>query len=124
MMIEVSLKHNFCLIEPQGPLSRADFETIAKQIDPVIEKGGQLDGLIIRTRDFPGWKSFGDFVEHCRFVKNHHRVIDRIALVTDTPVAQIFPLIVSHFVSAEVKQFDFDDYDEAVVWMQSTGPQD
>jgi hypothetical protein len=124
MMIEVSLKHNFCLIEPQGPLSRADFETIAKQIDPVIEEGGQLDGLIIRTRVFPGWKSFGDFIEHFRFVKNHHRAIDRIALVTDTPVAQIFPLIVSHFVSAEVKQFDFDDYNEAVVWMQSTGPQD
>jgi hypothetical protein len=124
MMIEVSLKHNFCLIEPQGPLSRDDFETIAKQIDPVIEKGGQLDGLIIRTRVFPGWKSFGDFIEHFRFVKNHHRAIDRIALVTDTPVAQIFPLIVSHFVSAEVRQFDFDDYDEAVVWMQSTEPQD
>jgi hypothetical protein len=124
MMIEVSLKHNFCLIEPQGPLSRADFETIAKQIDPVIEEGGQLDGLIIRTRVFPGWESLGDVIEHFRFVKNHHRAIDRIALVTDTPVARILPLIVSHFVSAEVRQFDFDDYDEAVVWMQSTGPQD
>jgi hypothetical protein len=124
MMIEVNLKHNFCLIEPQGPLSRADFETIAKQIDPVIEEGGQLDGLIIRTRAFPGWKSFADLVEHFRFVKNHHRAIDRIALVTDTAVAQIFPLIVNHFVSAEVRQFDFDDYDEAVVWMQSTGSQD
>jgi hypothetical protein len=124
MMIEVSLKHNFCLIEPQGPLLRADFETIAKQIDPVIEEGGQLDGLIIRTRVFPGWESLGDVIEHFRFVKNHHRAIDRIALVTDTPVARILPLIVSHFVSAEVRQFDFDDYDEAVVWMQSTGPQD
>ena len=117
MMIEVSLKHNYCLIEPQGPLSRDDFEAIAKKIDPVIEKGEQLDGLIIRTRAFPGWKSFADFIEHFRFVKNHHRAIDRIALVTDTPVAQIFPLIVSHFVSAEVRQFDFDDYDAAVTWV-------
>ena len=123
-MIEVNLKHEFCLIEPRGPLLREDFEAIAKQIDPVIEKDGKLNGLIIRTRDFPGWKSFGDFIEHLRFVKDHHRRINRIALVTDTPVAQIFPLIVSHFVSAEVRQFDFDDYDEAVVWMQSCEPQD
>ena len=117
MMIEVSLKHNYCLIEPQGPLSRADFEAIAKKIDPVIEKGERLDGLIIRTRAFPGWKSFASFIEHFRFVKNHHRAIGRIALVTDTAVAQIFPLIVSHFVSAEVRQFDFDDYDAAVTWI-------
>ena len=120
MMIEVSLKHNFCLIEPQGPLSRADFETIAKQIDPVIEEGGRLDGLMIKTRSFPGWESLGDVIEHFRFVKNHHRAVGRIALVTDTPLAHIFPAIVGHFVSATVKQFDFDDFDGAVAWMQST----
>jgi hypothetical protein len=123
-MIKVTSQHDYCLIEPDGPLSRDDFDAIARHIDPVIEAGGQLDGLIIKTRSFPGWESLGGLIEHFRFIRNHHRAIHRIALVTDTPLANLMPAIVSHFVSAEVKQFDFDDYSEAVVWMQSTGSQD
>jgi hypothetical protein len=119
-MIKITSEHNYCLIEPQGPLSSDDFNAIAQHIDPIIESGGRLDGLMIKTRSFPGWESLGDVIEHFRFVKNHHRAVDRIALVTDTPLAHIFPAIVGHFVSATVKQFDFDDFDGAVAWMQST----
>ena len=119
-MIKITLDHNYCLIKPLGPLSSDDFDAIAQHIDPIIESGGRLDGLMIKTRSFPGWESLGDVIEHFRFVKNHHRAVGRKAMVTDTPLAHIFPAIVGHFVSATVKQFDFDDFDGAVAWMQST----
>ena len=124
MMIELSAQQNYWLIEPRGALSREDFAAIAKQIDPVIESNGRVDGLIIKTRVFPGWESLGDLIEHFRFVRDHHRAIDRIALVTDTRLAQVFPAIVGHFVSADVRQFDFDDYDAAVAWMGSSNEKD
>jgi hypothetical protein len=124
MMIELSAHQNYWLIEPRGPLSRDDFAVIAKQIDPIIENNGRVDGLIIKTRNFPGWESLGDLIEHFRFVRDHHRAIDRVALVTDTPLAHIFPAIAGHFVSADVRQFDFDDYADAVTWMRSSGGQD
>jgi hypothetical protein len=120
-MIKVTSQHNYCLIEPDGPLSRDDFDAIARHIDPVIEAGGQLDGLIIKTRSFPGWESLGGLIEHFRFVRDHHRAIQRVALVTDTPLANLLPAIVGHFVSAEVRQFNFDDDDDAIEWMQSSG---
>ena len=123
-MIEISAHHDYWLIEPRGALSREDFATIAKQIDPVIESNGRLGGLIIKARTFPGWESFGGIIEHFLFVRDHHRVIDRIALVTDTPLAQIFPVIAGHFVNADVRQFDFDDYADAVAWMRSSREQD
>jgi hypothetical protein len=123
-MIELSAHQNYWLIEPRGPLSRDDFAAIAKQIDPVIESNGRVDGLIIKTRIFPGWESLGDLIEHFRFVRDHHRAIDRVALVTDTPLAHIFPAIAGHFVSADVRQFDFDDYADAVSWMRSISEQD
>ena len=116
-MIKITLKQNYCLIEPQGPLSKEDFAAIASQIDPLIKRDGYLDGLIIKTRDFPGWEGLGDIIEHFRFVKNHHQVIKKIALVTDAKVGEIFPSIVSHFVKAEVKHFEFDDYGAAVEWV-------
>jgi hypothetical protein len=122
-MIKITSQHHYCLLEPLGPLTSDDFKAIAQHIDPIIEGGGRLHGLMIKTRSFPGWESLGDVIEHIRFVKNHHRAIDRVALVSDTPLAHIFPAIVGHFVSAQVRQFDFDDYEAAVVWMQSTDPQ-
>ena len=119
-MIKVNSQHNYCLIEPDGPLSRDDFDAIARHIDPVIEAGGQLDGLIIKTRSFPGWENLGGLIEHFRFVRNHHRMIHRVALVTDTALVSLLPAIVGHFVSAEVKQFGFDDDDDAIEWMRSS----
>ena len=116
-MIKISVKENYCLVEPQGPLTAEDFAEIARQVDPVIEGEGELDGLIIKTREFPGWESFGDVVEHFRFVKSHHKHIEKVALVTDAKVAEFFPRIVSHFVKAQVKHFEYDEFDDAVEWI-------
>ena len=118
-MIKITLEKSFCLVEPQGPLSKQDFAEIARQVDPVIEREGELGGLIIKTRKFPGWESLHDVVEHFRFVKNHHAKIEKIAVVTDAKIAEIFPVVVNHFVKAEVKQFDYDDFDDAVEWIEN-----
>ena len=116
-MINVFLEKSYCVVEPTGPLSKQDFEEIARKVDPVIERHGELDGLIIKTREFPGWQSFGDIVEHFRFVKDHHSSIRKVALVTDARIAELFPVVINHFVNAQVKQFDYDKFDQAVDWV-------
>ena len=116
-MIDVSIANNYCVVEPQGPLTAEDFTEISSRVDPVIEREGELDGLIIKTREFPGWESFGDMVEHFKFVRSHHQKIEKIALVTDAKVAEFFPKIANHFVKAQVRQFDYDEFDEAVDWI-------
>lgn len=116
-MIKITLFDNYCLIEPQGPLTKDGFSAIASRIDPIIDNEGPLDGLIVKTREFPGWEGPGDVIAHFRFIRNHHRLIKKIALVTDAQIAEIFPVIVDHFVKAEVRHFGFDDFDEAVAWI-------
>ncbi len=116
-MIKITPHQNYCLIEPQGPLTSEDFEAIARQVDPIIESGGRLDGLIIKTRSFPGWEGIGDVIDHFRFVRNHHHAINKVALVTDAKLAQVLPALVKHFVAAEVRQFDYDDCNEAIGWI-------
>ena len=116
-MIKVTIQNKFCLVEPQGPLNEADFKTMASQVDPIIEKEGELDGLVIKTRKFPGWENFGDIVAHIRFVKNHHQMIKKVALVTDSKIAGLIPVIGGHFVNAEVKHFEFDDFESTVEWI-------
>jgi len=40
-----------------------------------------------------------------------------VALVTDAEVAEFFPKIANHFVKAQVKSFDYDDFEDAIEWI-------
>lgn len=108
-------------VRPVGRLSRDDFIRLAGEVDPLIEDWGALNGLVIESRDFPGWDSVGALVQHLRFVSGHHRRIGRIALVTDSGLGRIAENIASHFVSAEIKQFDTADLDVALQWAAKGG---
>jgi hypothetical protein len=65
----------------------------------------------------PGWQGLGDVIVHFRFIRNHHHAIEKIALVTDAKVAEIFPAIANHFVKAEVRHLEFGAFDEALAWI-------
>ena len=104
-------------VRPQTALEKADFEELAREVDPFIEGVSDLAGMVIETPGFPGWSSFGAMVAHLRFVKDHHRHIKRIALVTDSPAGDVAERLVSHFVSAELKQFPASGAAAAVGWI-------
>lgn len=105
------------VLEPTGPLSKSDFVEAAKVVDPLIEEQGKLSGLIIHTKDFPGWDSFGALAGHLKFVRNHHKDLSRVAIVTDSAFGDFAETIASHFVSAEIRHFGFSQLDSARSWI-------
>ena len=110
-------QNKIATLEPDGPLSAADFEAASAVIDPYIEAGGELNGLVIYTESFPGWDSFKALHSHLTFVKEHHKKVPRIAFVTDSRIGDIAESVASHFVSAEIKNFDYGDMDKAEQWI-------
>jgi hypothetical protein len=88
-------------------------------VDPYIEQHGKLKGLLIHANNFPGWSDFAALVSHLRFVRDHHRQIERIAVATDSGVLSVLPRIASHFVAAEVQHFEYADRDAALRWLAS-----
>ena len=118
-MIEYQLRtdQGVLVVTPRGPLQESDFVELASVVDPYIESAGKLRGLMIYVESFPGWEDFAGLVGHFRFVKEHHRSIERVAAVTDSGFLSIMPSIATHFVSAEVKHFDFDQKAEAMEWL-------
>ncbi|MEH2513117.1 hypothetical protein V1291_004471 [Nitrobacteraceae bacterium AZCC 1564] len=107
------------ILSPAGPLEKADFEELAREIDPFIAANGKLNGLMIVAKAFPGWDSFGALVSHLKFVRNHHQKVARVAAVTDSEVLKIMPRIAQHFVAAEIRQFPFDQTTEALSWLEA-----
>ena len=55
------------VVEVKGPLRTRDFEELTLTADAWIEARGELHGLIVRAREFPGWENFQSFLRHIRF---------------------------------------------------------
>ena len=110
---------NILVITLDGPLEKADFEQLTKEVDPFIASKGKLAGLMIYTKSFPGWRSFGAFASHLKFVVDHHRQIERIAAVTNSGFLKMMPRIADHFVQAKIKHFNVDEKDQALAWLET-----
>lgn len=118
-MLEVKLDETtgIATMSPDNALSEVDFEYAARRVDDYLDKHGKLKGIIISTQDFPGWESFGAMLSHFRFVRDHHRQVTKVALVTNSPIGVLSDKIADHFVAAEVRHFAFKDIKDAQQWI-------
>jgi hypothetical protein len=106
------------ILRPKGRLEAADFERLARDVDPYLEADGKLHGLMIDAEAFPGWADFASLIAHLRFVRDHHRKIERIAVVSDSTVLTAVPTIASHFVQADLRHFSRAQREEALAWLR------
>ena len=118
-MIEHTLDtaHSILYVRPKSALEQGDFVQLAKTVDPYIEKTGDLAGLIIEAPKFPGWESLGAMAAHIRFVRDHHKRIRKIGLVTDSAMGNVAQRLASHFVSAEIRHFSSGELEAAKQWV-------
>lgn len=121
LLVNLNKESAVVTIEPKDRLSEADFEALAGVIDPYLTEHGVLSGLIILTKDFPGWESFGALVRHFTFVKQHHEKLSRVALVTDSAIGDLAEKLASHFVSAQVRHFPYLQLADAQAWVKENG---
>jgi hypothetical protein len=109
------------VVEIQAALGPRDFDALAGTVDAWIDAQGSLNGLVLRAPYFPGWESLQGIVKHVRFVRDHHRKIKRVALVTNAKLATLAPELADHFIEAEVRQFGYSHLDEAIAWARGDG---
>jgi len=109
-------------IRPKTKLEESDFVQLAKEVDPYILKSGGLTGVIVEAHAFPGWDSFGAMAAHFRFVRDHHKHVKKIAVVTDSAMGNVAEKLGSHFVSAEIRQFPSAELEAAKRWIVERNP--
>ena len=118
LSFELLRETSILILRPSGELEAGDFERVAAEIDPFIEETGGLRGLMVEAESFPGWENFSALASHLRFVKEHHKKIQRVALVSDGRLASMAPSLMRHFITAEVRHFAFDQKDQALHWLR------
>lgn len=117
-MLNVKLdeKLGLVVLSPDGELTKADFANAGKVIDPYIHKNGKVNGIVFHTKTFPGWDSFGAVAAHFKFARDHEREVKRVAVCTDSKLKNLASVIAPIFVKAEVKGFDFANFEQAKAW--------
>ena len=108
------------VLEPKAPLTKEDFSALGTAVDLYLSSHAKLRGVLIHAKAFPGWENFGGFATHMRFVRDHHEKVERVAVVTDSPLAGMVASLGKHFISAEVKHFPYLDVAKALDWLKST----
>lgn len=117
--VDIDREQGVVLVEPQAPLAAEDFARVRRKVDDYLTDHDRLGGLVIRTPDFPGWRSLAGLASHFRFIRDMHEKLPRVALVSDTKLKPVAETLGRHLVDAEVKGFAYDALDEAQRWVSN-----
>jgi hypothetical protein len=118
--IELDGDAGVLVLEPAADkaLSEDDFEAVGKAVAHYLEGHDRLRGILIHSRKFPGWQSVGALFAHLKFVNSVHDKINKIALVTDSPMGTFADHVLDPLMLAKVRKFGYDDRDAAMSWLQ------
>ena len=116
---DLDTAHSILSLKPQAAFAADDFARIAATVDPHIEATGGLAGVLIEAPEFPGWENFGALAAHFRLVRDHHRHIGKVAVVSDSPLVKVLEGLAAHFVAAEVRRFPAGEAESAKQWILS-----
>jgi len=109
--------YGFIEVTPTGKLEEENFQDLAREIESLRDSGRELKGVLVCTKDFPGWERFSDLLAHGDFVRDHHDKIRKIAFCTDSNIGEVFKTVGKNFAEAEVERFEYDEKDEAEKWL-------
>ena len=109
-------------VDYEEPESREDgFDALAQAIDKRINETDTIPNLVIRVDKLPHWDSVGALTRHFHFVKAHHKLLRKVAIVGDSPLLSVMPEIANQLVSATVRRFPSDKFEDAKAWARAEG---
>jgi len=115
----IMMPEGILVLNPHAPLSKEDFGGLSASVDSYLSDHAKLHGVLIHSKEFPGWENFGGLTAHMHFVREHHKKVERVAVVTDSQIAGIVESLSKHFTSAEVRLFPFSDDVKALAWLKT-----
>ncbi len=117
-MIEVSIdrENNVIIATARDTLAEADFTNLSDSINDYINSTDQVPALVLNAEALPHWKNAAALFAHVRLVRNHQKILPKVALVSDNATLSLMPSLVDIFVRAKVRHFAQEDFDKALEW--------
>ncbi len=111
---------NILTIIPSHALGINDFEKMQNLLSQVYKETKVISGLIINTKEFPGWEDLRGLLRHFEFLKDNRKHIEKIAICTDSElVRNALPAVNNHLKDVDAKVFEYGAIDEARNWLRN-----
>ncbi len=120
----IDREHNLIIATAEQTLSEADFEGLSDCINEYINTTDRAPGIVLHAAQFPHWKNAAAMVAHFKLVRDHQKVLPKVALVSDNSTLASMPALVDFFVQAKIRHFQEQDFDKAVSWARLTDNDD
>jgi hypothetical protein len=120
-MIDIEFsKTNIVTLTPRGALSANDFSRLKAVIDQHINETDTIPNIVIHVGKLPHWDSFDALSKHILFVRNHHQLVRKVAIVGDGFAVSTLPFLMDHFVAAKIRHFSEARMVEARDWAEAS----
>ncbi len=117
--IEIKARDNIFIVTAGGRISADQIKDLTMKVNTYINETDQVPNLVLHTKSVPFWADFNALRKHLHFIKNHHQLVKKIAIVSDSKFLWLAKSVVDHFVGAKVRRFNEDAIDDAVAWAQT-----
>lgn len=119
---EIDDKNNLFIVTPEGTVSEADFEGLGDVVNDYINRNDKAPGIVLDAAGLPHWKNAAALFAHLKLVRDHHKLISKVALVSDSTTLSIMPVLVDLFLDAKVRHFPQANLEKAKAWAALVDP--
>lgn len=110
-------KNNVMATRASEKLTKTDYEKLLPILKDKIKQSGKVRWYF-EMEDFQGWE-LKAFWEDVKFDVKHANDFEKIAMVGDKKWQEWMTDLMKPFTSAEIKYFDLDQRDDALMWIRS-----
>lgn len=116
---EFSESKKLLIITPENELNTKNILALSKIINDHINQTDHIPNLLLYLSQIPHWDGFDALKTHFKLVKEHHKLIKKVAVVSDSVVLKILPYFMDHFVAAKVRRFPENKLEDAKAWAEA-----
>lgn len=119
---EIDEKNNLFIVTPKGTVSEADFEGLGDRVNDYINHNDKAPGIVLDAAGLPHWKNAAALFAHLKLVGDHHKLISKVALVSDSTTLSVMPALVDLFLDAKIRHFPQANLEKAKTWASLVDP--
>ena len=119
LSVDIKEQDNIAIATSDGELSKTDIETLKDRIDTYINAEDKVPNVVLCVQHFPHWKTFDALVTHIEFVRNHHTLIQKVALVSDSHLLSQLYSFVDRVTGAKIRHFPESNLGKAIAWAKA-----
>ncbi|MEO6608436.1 MAG: STAS/SEC14 domain-containing protein, partial [Aestuariivirga sp.] len=117
--IEFTQSKKVLMLTLTGTLTVDGIAKIKMTLDEHINQDDNIPNLVLHLSKMPHWDGFQALKEHLKLVKDHQRLIKKIAIVGGGVAVTVVPYIMDHFIAAKLRHFPERRLEEAKTWAEA-----